>query len=114
MAMISARDLRHSIVVERSTSVQNPKGGYNTAWAPIASVWAAIKGLDGRESVMAQVLEGISFYRLTIRWCDDLRQSDQIILDDGKRLNIRSIMDPDGRRRWLQILADTGSVERDT
>ncbi|WP_375290912.1 phage head closure protein [Qipengyuania sp.] len=108
---IGAGELRHRITIRRSEEVQNAKGGFDTAWSDVATVRAKIEGLDGRESMMAQALQGISSYRITIRYRAGIRASDQIRLSDGSTLNITAPpADPDGRRRWLTIMADSGSV----
>jgi SPP1 family predicted phage head-tail adaptor len=107
--------LRTPILIRRATEVQNAKGGYDTTWATIASCRADVEGLDGREVMLAQALQGVSSYRITIRWCSGIKARDQVQLPDGTELNIAGPpADPDGRRRWLTILADTGSVRAET
>jgi SPP1 family predicted phage head-tail adaptor len=80
----------------------------------VATVAAEVLGLDGRESVMDQALQGISTYRVTIRWRSDVLEADQLRSAGscfrGRDVNIRSIVDPDGRREQLVILADTAST----
>jgi SPP1 family predicted phage head-tail adaptor len=108
---IGAGQLRHRITIRRSAEVQNAAGGYDTAWSTIATTRAKIEGLDGREVMFAQALQGISSYRITIRWRAGLQARDQIQLVDGSTLNVTAPpADPDGRRRWLTIMADSGSV----
>lgn len=108
--------LRSRITIRRPTEVQNAKGGYDTAWATVADrIGADVEGLDGREAMFAQSLQGISSYRITIRWRAGLKASDQVVLADGTELNITAPpADPDGRKRWLTIMADTGSVRAET
>jgi head-tail adaptor len=61
--------------------------------------------------MFAQALSGVSSYRITIRWRTGIKASDQIVLPDGTELNVTAPpADPDGRRRWLTIMADSGSV----
>jgi head-tail adaptor len=72
---------------------------------------------------MDQVLEGISVFRIRIRWRSDMLASDQLQAADEadpcfgfdadsklRAVNIRSIVDPDGRREQLVIIADTASI----
>lgn len=105
--------LRHRITIRRAQQLQNAKGGYDSTWLTIATPKARLEGLDGRESTLASTLQGISAWRITIRWRAGILQSDQIVLDDGTELNVVSAADPDGKRERLIILADTGSVRRD-
>ena len=110
---ISAGRLRHRITIRRNAMVDDGLGGQTPSWATIAQVWAEVEGIDGRESMMAHALQGVSNYRITIRTLPSLLDSDQIVLSDGAELNIKSVSDPDGRRIQLQILAESGSVQAD-
>jgi SPP1 family predicted phage head-tail adaptor len=106
-----AGQLRTPIVIRRPGQMKNEKGGFDVAWTTIAKCRADVEGLDGREVMMAQALQGVSSYRITIRWRAGIRASDQVLLPDGTELNIAGPpADPDGRKRWLTIMADTGAV----
>lgn len=113
--MIPSRRLRHRITIRRATEIDNGKGGYSTGpWEPVATVFAAVTGLDGRESVMNQVLQGVSVYKIEIRWRGDVRASDQLRSSGscfgGRDVNITSAVDPDGRRESLVIIGSTAAV----
>ena len=110
---LRAGQLRHRITIRRAQQIQNSKGGYDSSWLTVASPKARLEGLDGRESTLANTLQGISAWRITIRWRSGILQSDQILLADGTELNVASATDPDGKRERLIILADTGSVRRE-
>lgn len=106
---LGAGDLNKKIIIRRATETDNGKGGYTTAWATIASPWAEVIGLDGREAVIGQALQGVSYYRIRIRFRADIRPADQIQYKDLD-LNIRSVSDPRGESEQLLILADTAST----
>ena len=121
MRRLVAGDLRHRIVIRHATEADNGSGGYTTVWNDLAVVRAEVMGLDGRESVMDQALQGISVYRIRIRWRSDISPKDQLRASDGcfgvapegqdhVDVNIRSVSDPDGKRRQLVIIADTASI----
>lgn len=105
--------LRHRITIRRATQVQNAKGGYTSSWTTVATPKARLEGMGGRESMIASTLQGISAWRITIRWRAGILQSDQLVLPDGTELNVVSAADPDGKRERLVIMADTGSVRRE-
>ena len=123
MNRLRAGDLRHRVTIRRSTQVDNGKGGWTTEWPDLATVCAEVIGLDGRESVMDQALQGISSFRVRIRWRADVRASDQLHGDETaavfgvdangnpRDVNIRSVVDPDGKREQLIIVADTASIQ---
>jgi head-tail adaptor len=120
MLPLRAGDLRHSLIVRRAAEIPTGTGGYTTEWGDFATLSAEVTGLDGRESVMDQALQGVSVYRVRIRWRSDVQTADQLRStgssfgydDKGKArdVNIRSIADPDGRREQLVIIADTAST----
>jgi SPP1 family predicted phage head-tail adaptor len=104
---LSAGRLRQRIDIMRSTKVDNGKGGYTTTWAAAAqAVPAEVIGLTGTEAVREKVLRGVRVYQITTRYRADLQPKDQARFD-GEDLNIRSAIDPDGRRERLVIVADT-------
>jgi SPP1 family predicted phage head-tail adaptor len=120
MRPLGAGDLRHRLKVRRVTEIPKGKGGYTSDWGDYADVAAAVESLDGREVVMDQALQGISTFRIRIRWRADLKTEDQLRSSDGcfgydvqgkaRDVNIRSAVDPDGLRRQLVIMADTAST----
>ena len=109
MKPLSAADLRHRITISASVETDNGRGGSATAWTPIAKPWAEVLGLDGRESVMNKVLQGVSVYRIRIRYRADIEPKQQIRFGSAT-LNIKSVSDPFGTRRELVIMADTEST----
>lgn len=107
---VSAGRLRRRVTIRRQTRVAKESGGFETTWADLATVWAEVIGLNGREAVIGHALQGVSYYRITIRFGADVIDADQLRYG-AIDLNIRSVSDPDGRREQLLILADTGSVQ---
>jgi SPP1 family predicted phage head-tail adaptor len=103
-------NLRTPITIRRAIETQSATGDYDTTWVTIASPYAQVEGLDGREMMMARALQGVSSYRVTIRYRDGILADDQIHFTDVSTLNITSVADPDGRRRTLVILAETGTT----
>src|SRR5688572_25784702 len=101
MKPLRSVDLRHRVTIRRATEVKNDRGGYTASWGELGTVFAEVEGLDGRESVMDQVLQGISVYRIRIRWREDIAEADQLRSAGrcfrDRDVNIRSIVDPDGR-----------------
>jgi SPP1 family predicted phage head-tail adaptor len=113
MADNRAGQLRHLITIRRQAKTRDGRGQYATSWSTIGTPRAKVEGLAGREAMVAQALQGVSAFRIRIRFREDLLQSDQIVLPSGMELNIKSIGDPDGLRRWQVILADNETVAPD-
>ena len=114
MAPLRAGDLKHRVTIRRAVEVKTATGGYSASWEPVVTVWAEVRGLGGRESVMDKVLQGVSVYRIRIRWRGDVLTTDQLRAEGaaflGRDLNIRSADDPDGTRDQLVIVADSAST----
>uniref|UniRef100_UPI0035CBD592 phage head closure protein n=1 Tax=uncultured Sphingomonas sp. TaxID=158754 RepID=UPI0035CBD592 len=106
---LSPGRLNQRVDIRKKTTVSNGKGGYTTSFPVLATVWAEVIGINGREALLEHVMQGVSFYRITIRWRDDVADTDQLGYG-AVDLNIRSAVDPDGRREALVILADTQST----
>jgi SPP1 family predicted phage head-tail adaptor len=62
---------------------------------------------------MANALQGISTYRLRVRYRTGILASDQIEWR-GTTMNVRSAVDPNGTREQLLIMADTASVRAES
>lgn len=91
----------------RKTTVDNNRGGSATSWAAVGTaIPAEVIMLTGSEAVQEKVLRGIRVYQVTIRWRASLQPKDQLRYNSDD-LNIRSAIDPDGRRERLVIVADT-------
>lgn len=110
-------DLRQRVTLMRKTVTPRVgRPGSDTTWAPIATVWAQVVGINGREAVIGQALQGVSYFKIVIRHRGDVGDADQVRYQPAGAaapltLNIRSATDPDGGREQLLILADTASSQ---
>ena len=78
-----------------------------------ATAWAKFRFLRGGEEVMAGRLAGKQPAIITVRQNAATRALTthwRIVGKDGEEWNIRAITDPDGKRAWLEILAEKGVV----
>ncbi|PLU37995.1 hypothetical protein BMJ27_07485 [Sinorhizobium medicae] len=107
-----AGELRHKIELQVRTLVDDGYG--NEIAGPFetqATVHAKFHYLRGGEEVFAGRLAGKQPAIVTVRQnaaTRALTPSWRIVTSDGEEWNIRSITDPDGRRAWLEILAEKG------
>lgn len=103
-------ELTELIEIWRPTLVNDGEGGKTQTWARIATPWAEVIGIDGREAVVAQAFQGVSYYRIRIRFRTDRPKASDQIRWAGDNINIRSCADPNGDREQLLILGDTAST----
>ncbi len=93
--------LRHRVVLERPVRAADAGGGADETWEPVAELWAAVTARSGKEDVFADRVSGARRVDVTIRYRDDAAPGMRFRLGD-RQLNIRAVLDEDGRRRFLK------------
>lgn len=102
--------LRERIAIRRKVETKNDAGGLDVGWETVATLWAQVRAINGREALIGQVLQGISFFEVVIRHRTDFKAGDQIlwINADNRELNIVAPPeDKSGSRQWTTIQAST-------
>lgn len=107
---LAAGRLRQRIEVWRKQGTDDGLGGRKTVWSKVATLWAEVIGQNGREALLAQAVQGVQFFRITIRYGSGILDTDQLRYG-AITLNVRSVTDQDGMRESEIIQADTESVE---
>lgn len=103
-------EMKDRVTVQRRTETKNAGGGLDISWTPVASVWGKVVSLNGRESVIGNVLQGTSLFDITVRFRTDLEPSDQITWG-SRELNIITAEDRLGTRQWTVIQASTATPQ---
>jgi len=101
--MLAGR-LDKRITIQVSTSDSRDSFGDSTpAWTDLATVWAEIVPISGREFWAAQAVNAEKDLRITIRYRDDITPKNRIVY--GSRVfDIQSVIDMRGMREELQIM----------
>lgn len=107
---MKAGKLRHFITVQRKSLTVDDFGGPVEAWADLATQWALVEPLQGRELVNAQTVNAETTIRITVRYLANVKPDDRIIFD-GKFYNLQSVVDPELKHRELIIMASEGLNE---
>ena len=102
-------DMRHRITLQARTQTPTGGGGFSDAYTTVASVRAAIRTIFG-----GRLIDGVQdqervTHNFTIRYRPD-RAAWRYVLFDGRRFTVRTVSDPDERKRWLEILAEETTV----
>ncbi|MDO8423580.1 MAG: phage head closure protein [Parvibaculum sp.] len=105
MSMVG--QLRERVVIEKPTRVGDGTGGESLSWAVLGTVWAEVRSRTGTEVTLGERDEARSRFTVTMRHRDDV-SADMRLVWRAQVLNIRSLRDPDGHRRWLAIDAEGG------
>lgn len=113
--MTTSGDLRHLVAFDRREDTNDGYGNVQTAFAPQFEVRASIQAKFGGETVTAARLQGQQPVTIVIRQShrtreirEDWRARD---VRTGQVYAIRSIVDPDQKRQWLEILTQTGVAQ---
>ncbi|MEY9097363.1 SPP1 family predicted phage head-tail adaptor [Sinorhizobium fredii] len=108
----TAAELRQKIELQVRSLIDDGYGNVTSGpFETQATVNAKFHYLRGGEEVMAGRLAGKQPAIVTVRSSAATRALTpewRILTTDGEAWNIRAITDPDGRRAWLEILAEKG------
>ena len=96
--------LDQRITIQRLETTRDEFGGVIEEWALLASTWAAVEPLTGRELFAAQATQSETTYRLTTRYMANVDASCRVVLDDGRVLGIVAVIDLRNQHRYVQFL----------
>lgn len=98
------------ITLQSKTSTTDAYGGPVDSWADVATVWARVQPIKGREMIAAQAAQSETAVRFYTRYQDNLTTAMRIIYA-GKNYDITGIVDIDERHVEFEISAKTGTSE---
>ncbi|MFQ6016772.1 MAG: phage head closure protein [Kiloniellaceae bacterium] len=102
--------LRRRLVIQAENPDADAGGGQNDPWAgatTVATVWGRIQPLTGSERLRAMRLEGKVSHRITIRYQAGITPKMRMLLG-GRVFNIRAVINPEERNRFLELLCEEG------
>jgi SPP1 family predicted phage head-tail adaptor len=88
------------MTLEAPIEAPDGAGGFSRSFTPVADLWARIAPGGAREDFVEQRAEQTTSHVVTIRWRDDVTK-DMRFVHRTRKLHIRSVVDPDERRRFL-------------
>jgi SPP1 family predicted phage head-tail adaptor len=103
--------LRSRIIIEEKSIANNGFGGHSETWSALATVWAKVEHLSGRELQMAQQVAPEITYEMTIRYRSDINTNYRIYYA-GQYFNIRDIKDLDNMHWWLFLKCEVRESEQ--
>ncbi|MBI6550216.1 phage head closure protein [Xenorhabdus lircayensis] len=98
--------LRHRITIEGIKTDRTPMGGVTKKRYLVATVWAEVKFISGRELVASKAVLSESIARFWIRYRDDIDTTMNIVFR-GKTYTIQAVM-PDNKLTRLELLCQEG------
>ena len=95
-------DLRHRVTIQEKAVTIDAYGGEVVIWADVATVWAAMEPLSGREFLEGRRLENEINHRIRIRYREGLTPSMRVVCG-SRTFDIEAVIERASRRReiWL-------------
>ena len=113
--MIDAGPLRHRVQIQQLREIADSYGQRRQNWDTVATVWASVEFLSGRELVNAQQVNSNVTHGVRMRFIDPLLVKPGLVTTmrlifsprSGvtKILNIQSINNVDFKNREMKVLA---------
>lgn len=113
-----ASQLSRRVLIQSRVDVKDSAGGFAPTWTDVGRDWADVTPMIGgagtSEMVVGDVIVAATMYKVTMRFRSDLTVMHRIVLLDSQPenlpLNILSLIDPDGRRRELSMVCQSGET----
>lgn len=100
---MNAGSLRYSIKIQQKNVTRDSFGAETIAWTDVATVWAAIEPLQGREFFNAQQVNAEVTTRIRVRYRSGVTPAMRMLL--GSRVfDIQSVINLDERNRELHLM----------
>ena len=107
-----AGTLRRRLVIQSRSTSQDTAGEAVATWTTVATVWADIAPISGRELVTAQAISAEISHQITLRYQAALANTKAMAgmraVYGGRNFNIHAVMNEDERNRMLTLLASEG------
>jgi SPP1 family predicted phage head-tail adaptor len=99
--------LRQRVTIQTITKTPDGLGGWVHSWGELATVWADLFPLSGREIyAQGQVLSPVT-HKCIIRFRDDVTTKHRISYG-GQAYNIRAALNLNARSEWLELHLESG------
>lgn len=115
MNPIRSGQLTRRIRIQRRSTVQDSFGGPALTWIDVASLWAGIEPLTGRELESAQRMASEVSHQITVRYqpifADTREVAGYRILYRARIFNIHTAINDEERNAVITLLASEGLDE---
>lgn len=101
---MQAGPLRHRVTIETKREERDAHGGVVEAWYPVATVWASVQPLQGRELFLAQQVDARLSHRVTLRYQADVTPTQRLVFKERALYPVQ-VQQVDERNRTTVILA---------
>ncbi|MDE1484224.1 phage head closure protein [Xenorhabdus bovienii] len=103
--------LRHRITIRKNESTRDSFGGIINNWVDVATVWAEVKAISGRERVASGAVFSEATVRIWLRYRADVTTANNITYHGantkGTAFDIMAVI-PDAKHSRLELLCKGG------
>jgi SPP1 family predicted phage head-tail adaptor len=89
--------------MQESTVIMDDIGGHTLEWETIATPWASIEPVSGKEYFAAAAVRAETTVKITMRYIAGLSTAHRLV-SGGKVYDIQAILNTDGRNRELILM----------
>lgn len=94
---------RHRVTIKEKVVARNGYGEEVVAWSPVATVWADIQPIRGREYLEMRQEQADVSHRVYLRWREGVEPTMRVYFE-GRVLEIESVIRPEERRVGLELI----------
>lgn len=99
--------LRQRVTIQTLTKTADGIGGWTQSWATLATVWADLFPLSGREIYSQGQVQSPVTHKCVIRYRDDVTTKHRVSYN-GNPYNIRAVLNLNERSEWLELHLESG------
>lgn len=99
--------MRERVTLQAPVRTADGAGGADVTWNDVATVWASVMALSGRERPAGERMEARRRLQVLIRYRSDVTAAMRLLWQ-GRALDIRTMYDIDGKRHMLLIDCEEG------
>lgn len=112
MSAISAGQLSHRVRIEQPTTVKDALGAPTQTWADVATIWADIAPISGREARIADRIAAEVSHQITVRYqplfADPRAVAQLRVHFRGRVFSIHAALNEDEANVMVILLASEG------
>ena len=102
---MQAGSLRHRVTIQALVNTPDTHGGNIETWVDVATVWAKIEPIRGREFWQAQQMNTALDTVVTIRYLGSINPLNRVLFG-ARRFKIHAVINPSEGRRELQLMCE--------
>ena len=99
--------LNKRVDIQARSATVDAFGQESETWATVASVWASVEPLSGRELLAAQQVQGETTHRIRMRYQSGVTTSSRLLFN-LRPFDVRSVINKNESGAFLELLCTEG------